>query len=77
MLICALFPLPGHRSVYRDLEMQLAIVTHNDMLQQQLESEQENLYRDSEPVSIATFDTPERQPPLWVRLVTNRIKNFF
>ncbi|XP_048466715.1 CDP-diacylglycerol--glycerol-3-phosphate 3-phosphatidyltransferase, mitochondrial isoform X2 [Rhincodon typus] len=67
----------GYRSVHRDLEAQLAIITENHKLQQQLQEEQENLYCLSNEISTVTFDQSNRYVKLWVKLVTPLIKNFF
>ena len=67
----------GYRSVHRDLEAQVAIVTENKALQQQLHQEQEQLYLCSGVVSSSTFEQPSRHVKLWVKLVTPLIKNFF
>lgn len=67
----------GYRSVHRDLEAQIAIVTESRALQQQLHQEQEQLYLRSAVVSSATFEQPGRQVKLWVKMVTPLIKNFF
>uniref|UniRef100_A0A1A8MH13 CDP-diacylglycerol--glycerol-3-phosphate 3-phosphatidyltransferase n=2 Tax=Nothobranchius pienaari TaxID=704102 RepID=A0A1A8MH13_9TELE len=67
----------GYRSVHRDLEAQIAIVTENEELQTQLQEEQEMLYQRSTEVSSSTFERPDRYVKLWVKLVTPLIKNFF
>ncbi|XP_070708091.1 CDP-diacylglycerol--glycerol-3-phosphate 3-phosphatidyltransferase, mitochondrial isoform X2 [Pempheris klunzingeri] len=67
----------GYRSVHRDLEAQIAIVTENKELQSQLQEEQETLYLRSTEVSSSTFEQPDRHVKLWVKLVTPLIKNFF
>ncbi|RXN02186.1 CDP-diacylglycerol--glycerol-3-phosphate 3-phosphatidyltransferase, mitochondrial [Acipenser ruthenus] len=67
----------GYRSVHRDLEAQLAIVTENQGLQAELQQEQERLYAMSTEVSPSTFEQPNRTVKLWVKLVTPLIKNFF
>uniref|UniRef100_UPI0037E8D74F CDP-diacylglycerol--glycerol-3-phosphate 3-phosphatidyltransferase, mitochondrial n=1 Tax=Semicossyphus pulcher TaxID=241346 RepID=UPI0037E8D74F len=67
----------GYRSVHRDLEAQIAIVTENEELQSQLQEEQETLYQRSTEVSSSTFEQPDRHVKLWVKLVTPLIKNFF
>uniref|UniRef100_A0A8C2GXZ9 CDP-diacylglycerol--glycerol-3-phosphate 3-phosphatidyltransferase n=1 Tax=Cyprinus carpio TaxID=7962 RepID=A0A8C2GXZ9_CYPCA len=67
----------GYRSVHRDLEAQIAIVTENEELQMQLQQEQEVLYQSSTQVSNSTFNQPDRHVKLWVQLVTPLIKNFF
>ncbi|XP_062976208.1 CDP-diacylglycerol--glycerol-3-phosphate 3-phosphatidyltransferase, mitochondrial isoform X2 [Elgaria multicarinata webbii] len=65
----------GYRSVHRDLEAQVAIVTENKALQQQFHQEQ--LYLRSGTVSASTFEQPSRYVKLWVKMVTPLIKNFF
>ncbi|XP_038591222.1 CDP-diacylglycerol--glycerol-3-phosphate 3-phosphatidyltransferase, mitochondrial isoform X2 [Micropterus salmoides] len=67
----------GYRSVHRDLEAQIAIITENEELQSQLQEEQETLYQCSTEVSGSTFERPDRHVKLWVKLVTPLIKNFF
>uniref|UniRef100_A0A3Q3IQT4 CDP-diacylglycerol--glycerol-3-phosphate 3-phosphatidyltransferase n=1 Tax=Monopterus albus TaxID=43700 RepID=A0A3Q3IQT4_MONAL len=67
----------GYRSVHRDLEAQIAIVTENKELQSQLQEEKEMLYQRSTEVSSSTFERPDRHVKLWVKLVTPLIKNFF
>ncbi|KAL7856894.1 hypothetical protein SRHO_G00157930 [Serrasalmus rhombeus] len=67
----------GYRSVHRDLEAQLAILTENEELQAHLQKEQELLYQRSTEVSSSTFKQPNRYVKLWVKLVTPLIKNFF
>ncbi|KAL8163403.1 UNVERIFIED_CONTAM: CDP-diacylglycerol--glycerol-3-phosphate 3-phosphatidyltransferase [Gekko kuhli] len=67
----------GYRSVHRDLEAQVAIVTKNKSLQQQFHQEQEELYLRSGIVSALTFEQPNRYVKLWVKIVTPLIKNFF
>ncbi|XP_061913164.1 CDP-diacylglycerol--glycerol-3-phosphate 3-phosphatidyltransferase, mitochondrial [Entelurus aequoreus] len=67
----------GYRSVHRDLEAQVAIVTENEELKRQLQEEQEMLYQRSSEVSRSTFLQSDRHVKLWVRLITPLIKNFF
>ncbi|XP_056406165.1 CDP-diacylglycerol--glycerol-3-phosphate 3-phosphatidyltransferase, mitochondrial isoform X2 [Hyla sarda] len=67
----------GYRSVHRDLEAQIALVTENQDLQLQLHQEQQHLYEQSTEVTAATFQHPSRYVKLWVKLVTPLIKNFF
>uniref|UniRef100_A0A8C8G709 CDP-diacylglycerol--glycerol-3-phosphate 3-phosphatidyltransferase n=1 Tax=Oncorhynchus tshawytscha TaxID=74940 RepID=A0A8C8G709_ONCTS len=67
----------GYRSVHRDLEAQIAIVTENQELQAHLQEEQEMLYQRSTEVSSSTFQQPDRHVKLWVKLVTPLIKKFF
>ncbi|KAK3760716.1 hypothetical protein RRG08_010687 [Elysia crispata] len=67
----------GHRSVYKDLECQVAIVTKNSGLQEQLREEHVHMYSSSQNVTEATFQRRDRYVPLWTRLVTNFTKKFF
>ncbi|KAL4239796.1 CDP-diacylglycerol--glycerol-3-phosphate 3-phosphatidyltransferase [Mactra antiquata] len=67
----------GYRSLYRDLECQVAVVTSNSSLQEQLQEEHKKLYNSSYKVSSETFEQDKRYVPTWVRFVTRFIKNFF
>ena len=67
----------GYRSVYRDLETQLAIVTINSSLRDQLHQERKDLFQLADPVSGTTFDLPDRKIPLWVRFVIKVFRRFF
>lgn len=66
----------GHRSVYRDLEAQVAIVTNNQGLNEVLHEEKTYLYNSTQCVNSETFMLPERKIPVWVYCVTRLIKNF-
>lgn len=66
----------GHRSVYRDLEAQIAIVTKNQDLSEALHEEKSRLYRKAKCISKETFELTERKTPFWVYCVTRMIKNF-
>ena len=66
----------GHRSVYRDLEAQVAIVTNNQSLREALHEEKNRLYKSAQCVTNGTFTLPERKIPVWVYCVTRLIKNF-
>lgn len=65
----------GHRSVYRDLEAQVAIVTNNQGLSEVLHEEKSRLYSSVQSVTSETFMLPERKTPFWVYCVTRLIKN--
>nr|XP_033816075.1 CDP-diacylglycerol--glycerol-3-phosphate 3-phosphatidyltransferase, mitochondrial isoform X2 [Geotrypetes seraphini] len=67
----------GYRSVHRDLEAQIAVVTTNGDLQEQLNQERNQLFSRSNVVSSSTFKQPDRFVKLWVKLLTPLIKNFF
>uniref|UniRef100_A0A6B2EDX6 CDP-diacylglycerol--glycerol-3-phosphate 3-phosphatidyltransferase n=1 Tax=Phlebotomus kandelakii TaxID=1109342 RepID=A0A6B2EDX6_9DIPT len=64
----------GERSVNRDLETQVCIVTENVDLQKRIEAECENLYRLG---SAAESEITRRNIPRWVRAVVSVFKNFF
>ncbi|XP_070581080.1 CDP-diacylglycerol--glycerol-3-phosphate 3-phosphatidyltransferase, mitochondrial-like [Ptychodera flava] len=63
----------GYRSVKRDLEVQLAIVTTNEKLRRQLYEEEKRLFDRSTEVNEETFEQKERIVPYWARLVTRII----
>ena len=65
----------GHRSVYRDLEAQVAIVTADQELSEALHKEKTHLYRRVQQVTCETFEQSERKIPVWVYCVTRLIKN--
>ncbi|XP_074648127.1 CDP-diacylglycerol--glycerol-3-phosphate 3-phosphatidyltransferase, mitochondrial-like [Tubulanus polymorphus] len=67
----------GYRSVYRDLEAQIALVTCNKQLQLQLKQEHVKMQNRSLRVDNKTFEKPERYIPVWVTYVTDYIKTFF
>nr|CAG4637887.1 EOG090X08SX [Chydorus sphaericus] len=72
-----IFLLIGYRSVYKDLESQLAIVTVNSSLRDQLQKEREDLYRPSKLVDGSTFEQPDRKIPLWVRFIIKVFRRLF
>ncbi|GBM62409.1 CDP-diacylglycerol--glycerol-3-phosphate 3-phosphatidyltransferase, mitochondrial [Araneus ventricosus] len=67
----------GYRSVYKDLEAQVAIVTENRELQMQLHNEQQSFYDQTTIIEKELFDRPDRKVPLWVKLVAFFMKDFF
>ncbi|KAH9504093.1 CDP-diacylglycerol--glycerol-3-phosphate 3-phosphatidyltransferase [Bulinus truncatus] len=54
----------GYRSVYRDLECQVALVTENKHLQEQLREEHVRMFASSQPVTASTFQRRDRYVPL-------------
>ena len=70
-------PNYGYRSVKRDLECEVAIVTENKKLQKQLQDEHQHMYSTSSPVTESTFKRDDRYVALWIRAVTSIIKRFF
>lgn len=67
----------GHRSVHRDLETQLYVITLNKDLRLKLHEEQANVFENSKPFSSLEIVKPERQVPMWVRMVILLFRNFF
>lgn len=68
----------GHRSVQRDLEAQMTIVTKSEALRESLDAEQKNLFDSSERVNRDTYDgSGQRSVPKWVRFVVAVARNFF
>ena len=67
----------GNRSVYRDLEAQLTIVTTNEELSKQLVHERENFLEYSNRVDTYTYAEKERKVPAWVFLIRTFMRTFF
>ncbi|XP_045125336.1 CDP-diacylglycerol--glycerol-3-phosphate 3-phosphatidyltransferase, mitochondrial-like isoform X2 [Portunus trituberculatus] len=67
----------GWRSVQRDLETQVVVVTQNTALREALHKEHSRLYDCGTEVTDSTFTSPGRSVPLWVRCVMPIIKVFF
>lgn len=68
----------GCRSVSRDLETQIAIVTKNPQLQQSLLEERERLYASSTPFNSETLSKPDRKyTPLWVHVIMRLFRSLF
>lgn len=64
----------GERSVNRDLESQICLVTTNETLRKQLQYECDNLYKHGQ---VAERELEIRQVPKWVRLVVALFRNYF
>ncbi|XP_055631204.1 CDP-diacylglycerol--glycerol-3-phosphate 3-phosphatidyltransferase, mitochondrial isoform X2 [Toxorhynchites rutilus septentrionalis] len=64
----------GERSVNRDLEAQICLVTTNGTLQRKLQSEFENILQHS---TKAEAELTARPVPRWVRAVVGLFRNFF
>lgn len=64
----------GERSVNRDLESQICLVTTNERLRQQMQNECDNLYKHGQ---MAERDLEQRPVPKWVRLVVALFRNYF
>ncbi|CAK8675582.1 unnamed protein product [Clavelina lepadiformis] len=67
----------GLRSVNRDLEAQVILITKNRKLMEQLQTEKANLLKWSKPVTPETFAQPRYFVPRWVCYVSNLIKHYF
>ncbi|XP_015115699.1 CDP-diacylglycerol--glycerol-3-phosphate 3-phosphatidyltransferase, mitochondrial [Diachasma alloeum] len=67
----------GYRSVKRDLECQIALVTRNENLQEALKQEHDRLYKNSEPATNQTFNQRDRIPPTWVCAVATLFRYWF
>lgn len=64
----------GERSMKRDLEAQVCVITKNQKLQQQLQQECENLYQFGK---LSEREIAQRPIPRWVKAVVWLFKNFF
>eukprot|EP00088_Acartia_fossae_P035099 TRINITY_DN36114_c0_g1_i1.p1 TRINITY_DN36114_c0_g1~~TRINITY_DN36114_c0_g1_i1.p1 ORF type:complete len:103 (-),score=17.41 TRINITY_DN36114_c0_g1_i1:56-364(-) len=67
----------GYRSVDKDLESQMTILTSDPGLQEQLHVEQDRLFRDSNQLQAEEFEKPERKVPQWVKLVVGIARQYF
>ncbi|GAV08952.1 hypothetical protein RvY_18568 [Ramazzottius varieornatus] len=67
----------GYRSVNRDIEAQIAVVTENVDLQKRLAEERDRLYESGEFLAEETFAREDHVVPWTVRLSWRWIKNFF
>ncbi|KAG0226542.1 CDP-diacylglycerol--glycerol-3-phosphate 3-phosphatidyltransferase [Actinomortierella wolfii] len=67
----------GYRSLVRDLEAQLFVVTKNRSLQEKLNKELANLRQRTTAVTDATFQAPDRAVPNWVKGASQIIRSMF
>ncbi|KAH0950734.1 hypothetical protein HN011_002330 [Eciton burchellii] len=67
----------GYRSVNRDLETQIAVVTRNEKLQDALHEEQTRLFSCAKPVTRKTFSQQDRIPPAWVSAIVHFFRYYF
>eukprot|EP00088_Acartia_fossae_P038693 TRINITY_DN4013_c0_g1_i10.p1 TRINITY_DN4013_c0_g1~~TRINITY_DN4013_c0_g1_i10.p1 ORF type:complete len:470 (+),score=63.70 TRINITY_DN4013_c0_g1_i10:43-1452(+) len=67
----------GYRSVDKDLETQITIVTRCPELQEQLHQEQKNLLDNCNTVNHQEFDKEERKVPLWVKMFVKGARHYF
>eukprot|EP00698_Gefionella_okellyi_P014117 TRINITY_DN3901_c0_g1_i3.p1 TRINITY_DN3901_c0_g1~~TRINITY_DN3901_c0_g1_i3.p1 ORF type:complete len:253 (+),score=47.02 TRINITY_DN3901_c0_g1_i3:799-1557(+) len=65
----------GERSVSRDLEAQVTIMTTNPELQQAMKAEVAHLMQHASPISLETFKQPERRISPLVNVATHFIKD--
>uniref|UniRef100_A0A915AUH1 CDP-diacylglycerol--glycerol-3-phosphate 3-phosphatidyltransferase n=1 Tax=Parascaris univalens TaxID=6257 RepID=A0A915AUH1_PARUN len=64
--------LVGYRSVHRDLEAQLLIVTSNEHLKNRLKSEHNRLMEWSSIVELSTFLRPDHAVPRWMQWYSSK-----
>ncbi|XP_057341735.1 CDP-diacylglycerol--glycerol-3-phosphate 3-phosphatidyltransferase, mitochondrial isoform X1 [Microplitis mediator] len=67
----------GYRSVNRDLETQIAVVTKNDKLKNDLHEEYNRLYKNSHQVNRSSLSQPDRIAPTWVYAAVFLFRYFF
>ena len=67
----------GYRSVSKDLETQVTILTSNKDLQEQLRLEQSRLYKQGTEVNSVTYQQEDRKVPAWVKMVVGIARKFF
>ena len=67
-------PNLGYRSVNRDLESQVLIVSDDPQLLDQFKNESDSIQSFSSPVTLDDLCVKERRSALWVRLVLDFVK---
>lgn len=67
----------GSRSINRDLETQIVVLTRNEELQKRLKAEQEHLYSRGLPFTEETLADSDRAIPLWVLGVVRFFRSYF
>ncbi|KAK9502649.1 hypothetical protein O3M35_011377 [Rhynocoris fuscipes] len=67
----------GSRSVRRDLETQIALITTNKSLRTRLREEEDNLIKYVDEFTPEIGTGPDRRPPLWVLTTMKLFKTFF
>lgn len=67
----------GYRSVNKDLETQIAILTKNKNLQHELQKEHERLFSCATRVTNKTFFEQDRIPPTWVCAIVALFRYYF
>ena len=70
-------PNYGYRSVGKDLETQVTILTRNNELQHRLGEEQSRLYKQAQEVNSNTYQQEDRRVPAWVKIVARLARQFF
>lgn len=70
-------PNYGYRSVDKDLETQITILTENRGLQEQLDAEQKQLFAHSDRLTAEEFSKTERSVPGWVKMVVGVARKYF
>lgn len=67
----------GYRSVEKDLETQITVVTKNEDLRHNLHKEQSRLFDEAKLVESATYAQPDRAVPRWVKAVVSLARHSF
>ncbi|CAJ0590496.1 unnamed protein product [Cylicocyclus nassatus] len=67
----------GYRSVHRDMEAQVLIVTSNEQLRSQLKEERQRLFEFSSILDAAALRRADHHIPAVVRAVSRVVRNFF
>ena len=67
----------GKRSVYRDIESQIGIITYNEKLKKKILAEKEDMLSYCSDVTMVNFDEDERTPSWWVYLIATFMNDQF
>lgn len=67
----------GSRSVRRDLETQIALITTNESLRLRLKEEEDRLNKHTVQFTPEVGTDPDRKPALWILTTMRLFKTFF
>jgi len=66
----------GSRSVEKDLEAQIILLTQNKSLQQKMKNEKEYLWKETQDANLEIFEKPDRKVSIWVKLLVYFFGNY-
>jgi len=67
----------GYRSVHRDLEAQVLLVTEDKNLRNKIFEERKTLFEHAYPIDLSIFAQPNHLIPTWVKYLTRFVRTYF